>query len=801
MDETEKEEAHLTRALNATESGPGSQFTIPAPKFTLIDRTPRPQANFRLPLFYFPSNERKKEVMISIVEYTCSAEDFLWLDANKNIGPFASIEFTEDNFEYLMDRLEKLSPPPGKLISFQQFSSYIISEAQEDATIAHLADKTVLNPVYQHWSNARRKMGNALLRRLATPTPLTNKDLTYSFRLLSREISRKQLKVNQFWHMERVEHILESIRQIKQILDDVRKREELKLGYIKTVNKIQLYQLFILQRRKEVEISSSEFPQWMFSGQSQQKLYNQSLSTSTPLLTSLSRSGSTITLGKQTDEDSLEEDPKQIDLYIKTRLKTPVPTEESSSEDSLFGTTSEDSHSRRARQKTRKQQRSTRGSSRRRQRQHSLDTQQDTGAASLSGDSEESFSDVNFDVSATAQQAPPIQSLTAHLENFDIIGETMQYLTQVRGTAADMITNWRDLSPFTVDDRHAKENKLYDSESEMIWSSADGESNADDEQSGDGRWELGSSEGKEGEASGELFAMIGQMLSEWGQKGELGPNTAMLKDTEEAQPDRADEAVNHEIVSFLLRCYSEQGRSETDGPTGDQQQTRGEALTRTVKARIQRKRGISATSASASQLTYQPSSTPEHPRLDTTPSNPSTSPHVHLTPTHFIPKNTTANRSSAHTPADTLAIRALPLFDTFPQQRLGRVGRFPQLRRRMCRSVDGSLDAFRCVPAAEAKKLLPPNGKIDEVDGKDGERRGIAHRNADRQTRPRTEHDFRQTNNFVAVGERKEEERAAGRVERSECGAEDKDGLCRHRPSARTSQLNDDRPSSLNSNR
>ncbi|KAK2960812.1 hypothetical protein BLNAU_4209 [Blattamonas nauphoetae] len=492
-----------------------------------------------------------------------------------------------------MDRLEKLSPPPHRLISLQAFLEDIVNEATDDVILARLTDKAVLQPVYQHWVSRRQKMGNALLRRLATPTKLSNKDLTYSFRPVRREVTRRQLKVNQFWHMERISLLKHSLEHLRRLLEEVKKREKTKHKYIKTSNKHQLHTLFLMQRKKEVEISSSEFPHWMFSNSGQSKLQGSQMSTSTRSLSQYSGTGSTIVLGRKQQDDSADEDSNKVDTIMKKRFKTRIVPDEPSAADSPFGSESEDGPFEKPAHDQTRRQRKSGDSSRRRDRNRQAERAKVSVQQQSSGDDEESMSNVDLDT-LMEQTKPQIEINTKDLEEFDVMKEGVSYLSRIRALAATMINNWQDLNPFTVEDKHSKENQLYDSESEMVWSSAEADSDISQADCENKEWDAEAIQMGREMVPKELMDIVQSFFTDKPAQEDGVEEEGMLRDPAQIEDIPDDEGRNRGIVSFLLNCYGS-GREELETEKEEQrvgEERRKKVLTENVVARITEKRQI-----------------------------------------------------------------------------------------------------------------------------------------------------------------------------------------------------------------
>ena len=95
------------------------------------------------------------------MQYTLDAQDFEYFDSHAGTPPFSDINLTEDDLEFVIDRLEKCTEMhDGMLPLVSELKQIIETESQSKRPqMARLLKNDIFANLYEYWLQKRLKEG------------------------------------------------------------------------------------------------------------------------------------------------------------------------------------------------------------------------------------------------------------------------------------------------------------------------------------------------------------------------------------------------------------------------------------------------------------------------------------------------------------------------------------------------------------------------------------------------------------------------------------------------------------------
>jgi len=203
------------------------------------------EASFKLPDSYIRTKKLPllpPGVEIEGLEYNLELEDEEWLKGHKIIGPRGEMAGAADadKLEKMIDELEKATGA-GEAITLMDAESVLEARLGMQPIGSN---KTVIAEVWAYWSGKRARLKKPLLRRFWPITSIndSNPHLVFRPREKERYKLRKHRK-NDGEAYRRLQLLRRDFGQVEQLLNMVRRREQIKLARLKLQEEMYLQTL------------------------------------------------------------------------------------------------------------------------------------------------------------------------------------------------------------------------------------------------------------------------------------------------------------------------------------------------------------------------------------------------------------------------------------------------------------------------------------------------------------------------------------------------------------------------------
>ncbi|KAK4533430.1 hypothetical protein CCYA_CCYA17G4312 [Cyanidiococcus yangmingshanensis] len=151
-----------------------------------------------------------------------------------------------DAFERAMDRLEKEQGTSRNLLSFDNMKNLLMRDTALELDVRQAKE------LYEYWKQKRdARKGEALLRYLRNPPDINNTDLSVAFRPRNEEEQKRRARSNTFDNYKRMRRIRQDMERVRTIMEQVMKRERIKLDHALFSSAYQLAMLLVRYPQSE----------------------------------------------------------------------------------------------------------------------------------------------------------------------------------------------------------------------------------------------------------------------------------------------------------------------------------------------------------------------------------------------------------------------------------------------------------------------------------------------------------------------------------------------------------------------